>query len=277
MLRFERVHLMSVLAFWLGVTAVAAQTQESKLRGFLETTGFDVALESIRLSASSAPDLIGMRAEDFGATWTALTRDIFDTNEMHDMALAILDKTLKDDLLDHATEFYASDLGQRLVAAENASHLKEQDDLKAEAGEAIVAGLVRAGSARLEHLRRMNQASDSAGIAIRAIQEIQVRFLMAASAAGVIELQLDEPEMRALLAAQESELRVALQASALSGAAYTYQAFSDDEVAAYADALEHPKMRAVYDLMNAVQFEIMANRFEALAAAMAKLQPSTDL
>jgi hypothetical protein len=36
-------------------------------------------------------------------------------------------------------------------------------------------------------------------------------------------------------------------------------------------------MRQVYDLMNAVQYEIMANRFEALALAMQNLQPSQDL
>ena len=36
-------------------------------------------------------------------------------------------------------------------------------------------------------------------------------------------------------------------------------------------------MRKVYELMNAVQYEVMANRFEALAAEMKRLQPSTDL
>ena len=46
---------------------------------------------------------------------------------------------------------------------------------------------------------------------------------------------------------------------------------------AYAEALEHPKMRKVYELMNAVQYEIMANRFEAVAARLADMQPSQDL
>ena len=36
-------------------------------------------------------------------------------------------------------------------------------------------------------------------------------------------------------------------------------------------------MQKVYDLMNAVQFSIMADRYEELAIRMATLQPSEDL
>ena len=76
---------------------------------------------------------------------------------------------------------------------------------------------------------------------------------------------------------QEDELRAAIADSALRNAAYTYQAFSDDEIATYTDALEDPRMQKVYALMNAVQYEIMANRFEAVAARLSHMQPSTDL
>ncbi|MEO0381073.1 MAG: hypothetical protein AAF252_12445, partial [Pseudomonadota bacterium] len=94
---------------------------------------------------------------------------------------------------------------------------------------------------------------------------------------GVIELQLEEPDLRALLETDEDAMKAEIEANALIGAAYTYQSFSDGEVLDYAEALENPKMRKVYDLMNAVQYEIMANRFEALAVAMQRLQPSQEL
>lgn len=264
-----------VLTCCSAIAAVAAD--RAKLQDFLEVTGFDVALESIRLSAGSAPEMLGLQAEDFGTEWTRLTKDVFETELMHELALDILAETIDDEMLTHAAEFYASDLGQRLVVAENASHMKDDDVLKDESGEAIVAGLERLGSPRLEYFKRMNAASDSAGVSVRAIQEIQVRFLMAAAGAGVIELQMDEPDLRELLSSDEEVLREEISASALTGAAYTYQSFSDEEVLAYAEALEHPVMREVYDLMNAVQYEIMANRFEALARAMQSLQPSQEL
>lgn len=259
----------------LPVLALAAD--RGKVQDFLEVTGFDVALESIRLSAGSAPDMLGLEAQDFGTEWTRLTGEIFATETMHDLAIDLLEETLSDDLLDHAAAFYATDLGQRLVVAENASHMKEDDAVKSESGAAIIAGLESLDSPRLDYLARMNAASDSAGTAVRAIQEVQVRFLIAAMGAGVIELRMDEADLRALLSADEDEMKAEIEAGSLIGSAYTYQSFSDAEVLDYAKALEHPKMRKVYDLMNAVQYEIMANRFEALAVAMQRLQPSQEL
>jgi hypothetical protein len=100
---------------------------------------------------------------------------------------------------------------------------------------------------------------------------------MAAASAGVIELRMDENDLRESLKRQEGELRRSMQISGLASSAYTYQSFDDDEISAYADALEQPKMQKVYALMNAVQFEIMADRYEAMAAGMANLQPSQEL
>ncbi len=255
----------------------ARASDRAQLEAFLNVTGFDVALESIRLSASAAPEMIGLKTEDFGPDWSELVSEVFDTRAMHDMAIEILSEGLEQPLLDHAIDFYASDLGKRLVVAENAAHMKEDDDGKREAGDAIVAGMTRHGAERLEMLKRLNAASGTASTAVMAMQELQVRFLMAAASAGVIKLQVDEAELRAALSADEGRLLRALQISALSGAAYTYQAFSDDDILAYAEALEHDHMRKIYMLMNAVQFEIMANRFEALAEELAKLKPSQAL
>lgn len=269
-----------LLVLWCGLFALplAAQVQDTdRIEAFLETTGFDVALESLKLGASSAPQMIGLDADDFGQQWTRLVEKVFDTEDMHDTAVEILQQTLTEDLLTHAVDFYASDLGQRLVAVENASHLKEDEDLKRESGEAIVAGLLRLGSSRLEELKRLNAASGSEDAAIHAIQEVQVRFLMAAAAAGVIDLRMEEDDLRESLRQQEGDMRRAMQISALSASAYTYQAFSDDEITAYADALEQPKMQKVYALMNAVQFQIMADRYEVMALAMRDLQPSQEL
>lgn len=275
---FRLVPQIVVLVASMTLAASTVQAADrAKVRAFLEVTGFDVALESIRLSASAAPNMLGLEAEDFGAQWTMLADEVFDTEVMHGFAMDILEQTLTDDLLSHAAEFYASDLGKRLVAAENASHMEADDVAKAEAGDAILAGLRQMNSPRLDAFERMNEASDSAGTAVRAIQEVQVRFLLAAAAAGVIALQMDGPDLREALRSGQDALRARIAENGMSGAAYTYQAFSDAEVEAYALALEHPNMRAVYDLMNAVQFEIMANRYEALAARMRGLQPTQEL
>jgi hypothetical protein len=275
----SRIMMFIAALFAAGTTLMtpAQAADPERLDAFLEVTGFDVALESIRLSADSAPQMLGLEAEDFGSEWQRLVREIFATEIMHDMARDILGATLSDDLLNHAAGFYASDLGARLVKVENASHMEEDDDLKSDSGEQIVAGLVRIGSPRVEILKRLNAASDTEDNAIRAIQEVQVRFLMAAAGAGVIELRMEEPDLREALRNQEGEMRTSIKANALANAAFTYQAFSDAEMTDYAAALENPMMQEVYALMNAVQYEIMANRYEAVALRLSGMQPSQDL
>lgn len=266
-----------VVVFFIATPFASKAAERADIEAFLEVTGFDVALESIKLSAGSAPAMIGLDEEDFGFQWRVMTARVFDVDTMHDLAIDLLEQTLSDNLLEHAMTFYASDLGARLVVAENDSHLEEDDDLKTEVGQAILEGLDRLDSPRRGYFERMNAAIDSAGAAARSIQEVQIRFLMAAAGAGVIELQMDEPDLRARMEGDKEALEAAITVSALEGAAYTYQAFSDEDVLAYAEALEHPDMRAVYELMNAVQFEIMANRFELLAQEMSNIQPSQEL
>lgn len=275
---FSSQGLVLLVAAWFAIAATAGQAADrAKLEAFLETTGFDVALESIRLSADSAPAMLGLEADDFGSEWSRLVREVFDTDLMREMGLEILGETLSDELLTHAADFYATDFGQRLVKAENASHMIEDDTLKSESGEAIIAGLVRIGSPRVALLRRLNSASNVEDSSIRAIQEVRIRFLMAAANAGVVELRMDETDLREALKTNEDALRLSIQSNALSGAAYTYQAFSDAEVETYAEALEAPEMQQVYQLMNAVQYEIMANRYEAVAERMRSMRPSQDL
>ncbi|AHD00755.1 DUF2059 domain-containing protein [Leisingera methylohalidivorans] len=272
------LRLLALLCFAAaGLPQTGLAADRERVEAFLEVTGFDVALDSIALSASSAPDMLGVDAGAFGNQWTELSEDVFDTAEMRSLALEILESTLDEEALDHAADFYASDLGQRLVRAENASHTVEDDAVKQLAGNRIISDLVKAGSERIAMYQRMVSAIDAAGTGVKALQQIQFRFLMAAAAAGVIELELDADGLRALMQAQEGELRLSMQASSLAASAYTYQEFSDAEVEAYVIALEEAPMQRVYELLNAVQYEITANRFEELAHRMADLTPGQDI
>ncbi len=280
MIKLVRNVLLSVLMPLIAVATMAQSSSAAsrdRIEAFLTTTGFDVALESIALTSASAPKMLGIDPEGFGSDWTRLAEEVFDLKDMHEIAVSILEQTLSDDSLNHAVEFYASDLGQRLVEAENASHLYEDEDDKQKQGQEIISELVKDGSHRVETLKRMNRAVDSSGTALRALQEVQLRFLLAASASGVIDLQFSADELREMLRRNESGMRQAMQLSALAGAAYTYQDFSDEDVEAYTKALEHPQMQEVYELLNAIQYEIMAMKFEILAARMAELHPAQDI
>ena len=251
--------------------------ERQKIDDFLTVTGFDVALDSIALSAANAPGMLGLPEDRFGQDWKRLAKDVFDTGVMREIAEDILEATLSDTALNHAAGFYASDLGQRLVVAENASQRNADRSGKQQSGRRIIAGLLTDGAPRLEIIKRMNRAVNSADSSVRALQEVQIRFLLAASAAGVIKLKVDAEGLRALMKRQEGEMRRSIQQSALAGSAFTYRDFSDAEIETYTEALEQPEMREVYELLNAVQYEIMANRFEVLARRMAELHPAQDI
>jgi len=271
------VFALLLAAFMFGKPDPARAADRARIGAFLNVTGFDVALDSISMSAASAPLMLGMQEEEFGHDWQWLARQVFDTRVMRGLAEDILEVTLSDTALSHAAEFYATDLGQRLVEAENASHLMEDREARREEGTRIVADMVATGARRLELIKRMNSAANSSGSSVVALQEIQVRFLLAADAAGVINLKVDTDELRAIMKSQEGEMRREIQKSALAGSAYTYRDFSDGDIETYAEALEHPDMKQVYELLNAVQYEIMANRFEVLAVRMAEMHPSQDI
>ncbi|MDQ7071353.1 MAG: DUF2059 domain-containing protein [Rhodobacterales bacterium] len=268
---------MGVISLSLAFAVPAQAAAQERLETFLEVTGFDVALNSIALSAGDAPRMLGMGDQNFGSDWTRLAAEVFDPVKMRASALDILGATLEEDLLDHVVAFYASDLGQRLVIAENASHMDEDKDARRLKGQALIADLQAEGSARIEYFNRMGKAIDGAGTSVRAAQEVQIRFLMAAAAAGVIQLKMEESDMRAAMARQADEMRSTMAATALASSAFVYREFSDADLETYTLALEDTRMRTVYELMTAVQYEIMANRFEVLAARMADMHPGQDI
>ena len=55
MRRLVSTVICSVVVVWIATVAVAEKADRGSIADFLEITGFDVALESIRLSAGTAP------------------------------------------------------------------------------------------------------------------------------------------------------------------------------------------------------------------------------
>lgn len=267
---------MAVLVLLLIGASIAKAADRDKVTAFLQVTGFDVAIDSIALSASSAPLMLGLEEEAFGLEWTLLANKVFDTDLMQERATDILEATLSDEVLAHGAAFYASDLGQRLVEVENASHLAD-DDEKVSEGERLLSEWGDEGTEREDLFTRMNHAIDPQDIGMQAVAEIQVRFILAATYAGVVELRTDEDGLRATLLENAEEFAEERERNSMRNAAYTYQSFSLEELTAYTEALEDPMMMQLYELMNAVHFEVMSNRFEALALAMGQIQPQQEL
>lgn len=268
--------LTAGLAATLLTVTSAFAADRAELEDFLKTTGFDVAIESIAVGAGGAPSMLGLEGNEFGQTWSDLTEEVFVPSDMVEQALTLLAERIQQEDLDFAADFYGSDLGQRLVQSENLSHM-DDDELKRIAGTQIVSDMVKNGDPKIEYFQRMHVAIDPEGLGLKAVQVIQVRFILAASRAGVIRQDLDEEMLWAQIDANEASTRRAMLQNSITSAAYTYQGFTAEELEAYTVALEDPKMQNVYEVMNAVHYQIMSDRMDALALHLDKLMPSEEL
>lgn len=256
--------------------AMAVSADRSMSRAFLEVSGFDVAIKAMQTGAMNGPGIAGGDPDEFGSEWVRLAQEVFDPEEMIEDALDMMVDIMPQDLVDHGVAFYASDLGQRLVKAENAAQLVD-DGVQLAEGELALTRLAEDNQDRIAEYRKMNAAIGGIDSSVRAVIEIQVRYLMSAMAAGASDIQFSEPELRAILKRQSDQLRDAIEFNSVISAAYVYDDFSDEDVVAYRKALEAPEMRQVYEVLNGIQYEVMADRYEELAARLSNLAPQIDL
>ena len=265
-----------VLIVALAWAPLAQAADRATLRQFLEVTGFDVAITSMQQGAMAGPGIAGTAPGDFGNQYTQLAERVFDPDLMLERAIEIMAAGMPDSLVDYGIDFYGSDLGQRLVVAENESHLTPDEKRYAE-GEALLGTMVADNPGRVEDYRLMMEAIGGVESSVRAMVEIQVRYLISAIGAGMVDIDYSEAELRALIEEQVPEMRRDMEIYSMLGTAYAYRDFSDDDVRAYREALETPEMRQIYELLNAIQFEVMAERYEVLAGELAGLAPQQDL
>ena len=123
----------------------------------------------------------------------------------------------------------------------------------------------------------MMEAIGGVESSVRSAIELQVRYFLAAMAAGAIDDEISEEDLRGMFASQAGEMRENVRLYSVLNSAYAYRDVTDQDMTDYVAALEHPKMRQVYEILNAIQFEIMAERYERLAAALADLHPQQDI
>lgn len=270
----ERFVLTTLMVLSMAISAWA--DEDTEIRAFLEVTGFDVAIASIQQGAINGPALTGEDPGQFGRQWQTLAQEVFNPDEMVDEAVAMIAAIMPSDLLAHGADFYGSSLGQRLVAVENESHVAD-DDARYGEGEELVRVLLEDQSIRVSLFREMSKAIGSTETAIRSIVEIQVRYLMAANAAGANDFDISEEDLRLMLMEQAGQMRQSIEVNSLISNAYTYQSLSDEDLIDYLSALQDPRMGQVYEILNAIQYEIMASRYETLASRLDELTPEQEL
>jgi hypothetical protein len=270
------IRLMMVLLPALGLALPARAGDPARVEAFFAVTGFDVAIDGLQVNAMAGPGLVGDVPATFGQQYADLAREVFDPAMMRKRGVDLVAQVMSDDLLNAGAAFYASDLGQRLVAVENESQLAN-DDEKYSQGQAILEKLVKDDPARVQIFRDIDASLGSDEMTIRALTEVQVRFTMAAQLAGVIDGNMSEDELRQSIEEQMRAAQPQMQIYGLMDMAYTYRDISDADMQAYADELASDAMRQIYSVMNATQYQIMIERYQVLGSRLGELKPQADL
>lgn len=268
--------LLLAAALILAPLAAAAATDRDRLAAFLQVTGYDVVITSLQQAAMAGPGMVGDAPQTFGQQYREAAEEVFEPELMVNRALDILAAVMTEPLVQAGADFYASDLGQRLVAAENAAHM-QGSDVKFEQGQEILAEATRANPQRVEVLKAMNAAIGSEEVGRRAIVEIQLRFILAAQAAGALPQGPTEEDLRGALTAQAQANAAQSALYALISNAYTYRDVSDADLDAYLQALRTPEMQQVYEILNATQYQVMMERYQALGQRLGGMAPQQDL
>jgi len=100
---------------------------------------------------------------------------------------------------------------------------------------------------------------------------------MAAIAAGASDFDISEEDLRLMLMEQAGQMRQNIETNSVIANAYAYRALSDEDLIDYLAALQDPQMGEVYEILNAIQYQIMADRYETLASRLAELSPEQEL
>jgi hypothetical protein len=269
------VHSFVAFALSAGV-AMAGPADPAKLKAFVEVTGYNVIISSLQQGAMAGPGMVGNVEDAFGKQYEALAKEVFDPEVMNARALEMLGATLTEELVDYGADFYASELGQRLVVVENQSHMADDQERMAEGGR-LMQELTAEDPERLQVLNDLATSVGSTDISITALVEMQVRFTLAAMAAGAIPNSLSEQELRLRSTEAMEALRPQIEVMGVVGNTYTYRALPTDDLAEYVRVLKTPEMQQIYEALNAIQYQIMIEKYQELGARMGELQPETEL
>lgn len=275
---FSKMSRVAVVCAFSLVPFQAFAASEEKVAEFLTVTGFDVAIDGLPSSADNAPKILGLEKSDFGPGFDAAAERAFDLSVMRPKAVQMISENLTDEELDHAIAFYSTELGQRLVATENASHLDDDVSARQERGGLILAELEpEAQEERVDVLKVLAEASVTMEDSLKGQVGAQFRFLVAADYEDLYTLALPESMMYNLLLSTMLGMEGEILMDAVVSSAATYEDFSNEELATYTAALQKEDMQSVYEVMDNVYFELLGDGFEKLAREMAQLGVSEEL
>ncbi len=172
-----------------------------------------------------------------GAGWAATVARIYDPVAMRLAFDARLAAELqgKDDAVARMEAFFASDLGQKVLALELEARRALMDDDTEAAAEEAWAALDAEGKARAAMVRDFAAVNDLVDSNVMGALNSNLAFYQGMAGGGALESEMTEEDMLSEVWAQEADIRRETEAWVYPYLNLAYGALSDAELQAYTD------------------------------------------
>lgn len=209
------------------------------------------------------------------AAWAALVSRIYDTRKMQARFEAALAEAVGRDAktLAAAQEFFASDLGQRVMSLEIEARRTLLDDAAEAAAKSAWAGLVADKSARVDQITRFGRSNDLIESNVMGALNANLAFYRGLSAQGGFGDPISENQMLAEVWGQEAEIRSETTDWLYPFLALAYQPLTDAELDRYIAFSETDAGKrinsAIFVAFDAVMVRVSADLGHAAGQLMA--------
>lgn len=277
MLRILLVTLGLAVTPVLAIAQAAPQTQ-TQLSDLIDITSLiDVMRAESRENALGVDeDLLDGRG---GAAWRVAVDQIYDPAKLRVRFDSALDDALKDapEARAEMARFFASDLGQRVVALEIAARRALLDPTTETATKTLWDQAFDAKSPRAAQIERFSQSNDLIESNVMGAMNSNLAFFKSLSAAGAFADPLPEDEMLAQVWSQEDAIRSETADWLYPFLLLAYQPLSDSEFDSYIDFSESADGKKVNAAVFAAFGALFVQLSSELGTAAGKLMTGEEI
>lgn len=177
-----------------------------------------------------------------GAEWRAVVGLIYDPATMRARFDAVFAREMEADpaATAAATEFFASELGKRILELELEARRALLEDAVEDAARIMAEDMIAGGEPRMDALRAFAEANDLIESNVSGAMNANLAFYKGLAEGGAMEEDIPEDQMLSDVWSQEAEVRADTEEWLFSYLALAYQPLSDDDLAAYQAFSETP-------------------------------------
>jgi len=212
-----------------------------------------------------------------GAAWSAIVSQTYDPTVMYDRFASRFSDELEGEDVARMTDFFASDIGQRIVAYEITAREALLEDGIEEAAQETLRVREAEDDPRLALVREFVEANDLVESNVMGAMNANYAFYVGLMDGNAFPRQMGEQDILTDVWSQEEEIRADTEEWVHSYLLMAYQPLSDEDLQTYIDMARTPEGRALNRALFAAFDEVFTDISATLGLAAARFIAGQDI